>query len=275
MFLGAEAKDCLYVNWAVPLAQAPPLPEPLRYELHRPGSGGAGTPAPAGGASGETGDTVFFSALCFHLSGLHPELLPLLRISYPQLTFRTYVLDGDNVPSVLFVRVWVPFWVAPLSRWIGRQPASPGLFRFPPPTRERLQDSFRWQVRSNQSLEIAARVAAPIAGGRPSLGSFDRTVEYFRRRPRGYVIDGGDVRAIDRSHPQVDVLPLAVEIADAALLHTAWPGVAPGIWNAPHSAWLCPEIPFSFELGPPIQLPLPAMRSMPAAQARFRGALRR
>ena len=33
MFLSTEAKDCLYVNWAVPLAQAPPLPEPLRYEV--------------------------------------------------------------------------------------------------------------------------------------------------------------------------------------------------------------------------------------------------
>jgi hypothetical protein len=264
MFLGAEARDCLYVNWAIPLAQAPPLPPPLRYELH-PAGGPVGTKK----AGEKGGDTVFFSALCFHLSGLHPELLPLLRISYPQLTFRTYVLDGDNVPSVLFVRVWVPFWVAPLSRWIGGQPASPGFFRFPPPTRQRLQDNFRWQVRSHQALEIAARVAAPIAGGRPSLGSFERTVEYFRRRPRGYVIVGGDVRAIDRSHPQVDVLPLAVEIEDDSLLRAAWPGVAGEIWQAPHSAWLCPDIPFSFELGPPIQLPLPAMSSMPAAQARF------
>lgn len=250
MFLSTEARDCLYVNWAVPFEEAPPLPAPLRYELH----GGAGQ------------DTVFFSALCFQMSGLHPEVLPLLRVSYPQLTFRTYVIDGDNVPSVLFVKVWVPFWVAPLTRWLGRQPASPGLFRFPPPTREMPQDQFRWRVRSQEAFEIEARVGAPIAGGRPNLGTFSRTVEYFRRRPRGYVVLGGNVRAIDRSHPQVDVLPLSVDVAESALLRAAWPAVAAETWQRPHSAWLCPDIPFSFELGPPLHLPLPAM---PAAPARF------
>jgi hypothetical protein len=49
-------------------------------------------------------------------------------------------------------------------------------------------------------------------------------------------------------------------------LRSIWPGVAAEIWEKPHSAWLCPDIPFSFELGPPIRLPLPAM---PAAPARF------
>lgn len=248
MFLSTEARDCLYVNWAVPLAAAPPLPAPLRYEQH----GGAGHEA------------VFFSALCFRMSGLHPELLPLLRVSYPQLTFRTYVLDADNVPSVLFVRAWVPFWVAPLTRWVGRQPASAGLFRFPPPTRGRPQDQFRWQVRSGEELAIEARIGAPLAGGAPSLGSFSRTVEYFRRRPRGYVVQGGKVRAIDRSHPQVDVVPLKVEVAESALLRAAWPGVGGEVWSRPHSAWLCPDIPFSFELGPPIHLPMPALPAAPA-----------
>lgn len=248
MFLSTEARDCLYVNWAVPLGQAPPLPAPLRYEQH-----------------GESGsEAVFFSALFFQMTGLHPEALPLLRISYPQLTFRTYVLDGDNVPSVLFVRVWVPFWVAPLTRWIGRQPASPGLFAFPPPTRSELQDQFRWRVRSHETLQVEGRLATPMVGEKPSLGSFTRTVEYFRRRPRGYVVIGGKVRAIDRSHPQVDVLPLQVEIPESALLRATWPGVATEVWEKPHSAWLCPDIPFSFELGPPIHLPMPAMPAAPA-----------
>lgn len=250
MFLSTEARDCLYVNWAVPLSEAPVLPAPLRYELHK--SGGR--------------DVVFFSALCFRMSGLHPEVFPLLRISYPQLTLRTYVLDGDNVASVLFVRVWVPLWVAPLTRWVGRQPASPGLFVFPPPTRTRMQDEFSWRVRSQERFEVRARLAAPMVGEEPSLGSFARTVEYFRRRPRGYVVLGGKLRAIERSHPQVDVLPLAAEVPETSLLHSTWPAVSPQVWESPHSAWLCPEIPFSFELGPPIHLPMPVL---PAVEARF------
>lgn len=251
MYLSTEARDCLYVNWAVPLAEAPPLPSPLRYELH--------------GSSGS--ELVFFSALCFHMSGLHPEALPMLRISYPQLTFRTYVLDGSGVPSVLFVRVWVPFWVAPLTRWLGRQPSSPGLFRFPPPTRQGLADEYRWQVRGHQALEVKARLATPMVGQKPSLGSFERTVEYFRRRPRGYVVLDGKVRAIDRSHPQVNVLPLEVEVAETGLLRTICPAVQEATWESPHSAWLCPDIPFTFELGPPIHLPLPAAARIPAAGA--------
>lgn len=251
MYFSTEARDCLYVNWAVPLAQAPALPAPLRYERH-PGSGG---------------EVVFFSALCFRMSGLRPEALPLPGISYPQLTFRTYVLDGDNVPSVLFVHVWVPFWVAPLTRYLGRQPASPGLLSFPPPTRQGMADDFEWRVRGSEKLAIHARLAAPIVGEKPDLGSFHRTVEYFRRRPRGYVHLDGKVRAIERSHPQVEVLPLQVEIEDKALLRAIWPQVESTVWDRPHSAWLCPEIPFTFELGPPIRLPMAA--PLPAASARF------
>jgi len=171
------------------------------------------------------------------------------------------------VPSVLFLRVCVPFWVAPLIRWIGRQPSSAGLFRFPPPTSQGMADEFSWRVRGQEVLEVKAHLATPMVGETPSLGSFERTVEYFRRRPRGYVVLDGKVRAIDRSHPQVNVLPLAVEIAETGLLRTMWPAVEQATWESPHSAWLCPDIPFTFELGPPIHLPLPAAARIPVAGA--------
>jgi Uncharacterized conserved protein (COG2071) len=254
MQLKTKARDCLYVNWAIPKEAAPDLPASLRYEVHR----------------WEDRDWVFASALLFRSSGLHPRALPFLRLSYPQMNLRLYVLDAEDVPSVLFVQLLVPFWVAPVSRYLGHQPASVGWFSYPSPSTTDLgEDCWTWSLRRERSLEILGRLASPHLGPGPSLGSWDRTVDYVRRRRRGYVSWNGHLRSINRSHPPVDVWPLEVEVQVAELLCEVFAEVDDDHWHTPHSAWLCPEIPLSFELGKPL---LPALRPRPSIAAVADGA---
>lgn len=241
MRLRTQALDCLYLNWAVPLTTAPALPAPLRYEIHR----------------WRDEDYVFASALLYRLSGLHPRRLPFLRLSYPQMSFRLYVLDGDGVPSVLFRRTLVPFWIVPMSRALGRQPATGARFVYPPPALERPTGGWTWSIRRRRRLEVDGRPGSPRIGPGPSLGSWERTVEYIRRRPRGYVMRERRLRAINRSHPRVEVWPLEVEVRNAGLVAECLQGVDGDSLLFPHSAWVCPEIPIVFELSKAITLPLP------------------
>lgn len=250
MVLRTKARDCLYVNWALPMTEAPPLPDGLRYDIRREGQE----------------ERVFLSALFFQMSGLRPEMLPLPSLSYPQLTVRLYVLDGEQVPSALFLRVWVPPWVVPVSRYLGGQPATAGQLDYPAPSEQPGEESWTWQVQRGPTLRVQARMASPGAGEGPSLGPFPRTVDFFRRRLRAYAVLDGRLRALERSQPQVEVWPMQAEVADAGLLHDLLPTVAGRRFLTPHSAFLCPEIPFTFQLSQPLRLPLPAPEIPVAAE---------
>ena len=279
MRLGTRARDCLYVNWAVPRSDVPEPPSPLRYEVHE--------------HDGE--EVVLASALLFRFSGLHNRALPFLRISYPQLSLRLYVIDGDGTPAVLFVRVVVPYWVVPVSRLFGRQPALGGSFSYPEPSADAASSAddleaiaealsgngdgspdgtvtedgeWLWSLKRRGRLEVRGRLAAPSKGAGPDLGGWKRTVDYVRRRPVGYVHWDGRLRRLKKSHGTVPVWPLAVEIGQADMLCAAFPRVDPEVWKAPHSSWLCPEIPFTFEVGRPKLLPsLPHRRRVAAPVA--------
>lgn len=272
MRLGTRARDCLYVNWAVPCSDVPEPPSSLRYEVHE--------------HDGE--EVVLASALLFRFQGLHHRALPFLRISYPQLSLRLYVTDRDGMPAVLFVRVVVPYWVVPVSRLFGRQPARGGFFSYPEPSADAaasvddldaLAESFSgngdgsraetigedgewiWTLERRGKLEVKGRIAAPALGPGPDLGGWKRTIDYVRRRPVGYVHWDGRLRSLKKSHGTVPVWPLAVEIGATEVLCSAFPRVDPEVWKTPHSSWLCPEIPFTFEVGRPKLLPaLPARR---------------
>ena len=250
MQLSTLARDCLVVNWALPLSTAPELPHPLRYEVHS--SGGQ--------------EWVFTSALHFRLSGLRLESLPFARVSYPQMSLRLYVLDGDGLPSVLFWRTLVPFWIAPLSLVFAGQGASAASFNYPSPSADPGAGEWRWSVERRRKVEVWGRMASPWNGRGPSLGSWEKTVDYFHNRRRGYAMWDDRLRSLRSSHPKTPIWPLEVEIAEAGLLGEYLDEVPAEIWEAPHSAWLCPEIPFHFELGKPMTLPIPSGRRVPAAE---------
>lgn len=250
MQLETHALDCLYVNWALPLAAAPELPGPLRYEVHE----AAGEPC------------VFASALLFRLSGLRLTQLPWLRVSYPQMNLRLYVLDAAGVPSVLFLRMLVPFWVAPTSILLARQPAHPAYLRFPSPIGSPV-GPWHWQVDglwSRLRLEVRATAEenAVRSDAGPRLGSWEKTVAYFRQRQRGYAVWKNRLRSVQTSYPPVDVWPVSVRVDEESLLAKSFSETTGEHWKRPHSSWLCPEIPFAFELGKPKPIPL---ASVPAA----------
>ena len=250
MQLRTKALDCLYLNWALPRDVAPPLPPGLRYEVH----------------TWRDGEWVFVSALLFRLAGLHLRSLPFLRLSYPQMNLRVYVLDEQGRPSVLFRRMMVPFWVAPVSRFLARQPATSARLRFPPLADRPDSGARTWRIDRGRRFEVSARPGSPLFGQGPDLGSWQSTVDHFRQRPRGYVYLGGRLRSLRTFQPRLDVVPLAVDLHAVDLLAE---GLTPGhgeLWQSPHSAWLCPEIPFGFEVGRPIALPLPRRR-VPAAES--------
>ena len=232
MILQTVVRDCLYLNWALPAASLSEPPEPLRYEVHR----------------WRDEDVVFASALLFRQDRLHLPKIPLVRLSYPQFNLRSYVIDDDGVPSVLFHTVLVPGWVVPSMRVVADQPAQSGQFDYPRPSRAPGEGPWRWQVRRGGELEVLARQSTPVAGHGPSLGSWERSTRFFNQRRRGYFECPSGLKRVDASHEASAFWPLQVEVESTSLLDELLPMGESG-WPPPHSAFLCPEIPFVFELG--------------------------
>jgi len=275
--LRTVVRDCLFLNWALPVEALPEAPPPLRYQRHL----------------WQGRDHVFASALLFHHDAVRWSALPLLRVGYPQLNVRLYVLDEDGVPAVLFQRELMPAWVAPGVRLVSHHPAASARLDFPRPSRQTGADSWEWRAERGGTLIVRARVHSPTFGEGPRIGSWDETVRYFQDRPRGYAVHGGALHRVDASHPPVDaVWPLAAEVGGDALLRRllplssnvpilpdvgvpGLPGVAGqaaptvrppqdghGAWPALHSSWLCPEMPFSiaFDLVPKVH---PVVQHLP------------
>jgi len=243
MKLRATVRDCLYLNWALPAASLPEPPFPLRYQLHT--------------WQGE--DYTFASALLFYQEGLHVPSIPLLWLTYPQCNVRLYVLDGNGIPSVLFRTMMMPAWVASGIRLIVREPASPARLDFPRPSRRLGDGRWSWRVASGRApwtggrtggtLGVTAWQATPQVGHGPRLGAWEQTVEYFQERPRGYLPDGDELRRIEAGHPPAAAWPLQAEVEDHGLLASVLPLAGGAGWPPLHSVFLCPEIPFAFELG--------------------------
>jgi len=249
-------RDCLFLNWALPVEGLPEPPAPLRYQRH----------------AWQGRDHVFASALLFHHDAVRWTAFPLLRVAYPQLNVRLYVLDEDGVPSVLVQRELMPAWVAPGVRLVSRHPAASARLDFPRPSRgaEAEAGSWSWRAERGGTLTVRAWVHSPAIGEGPRIGSWDETVRYFQERPRGYAVHDGALHRVEASHPPVEaVWPLAAEVVGGdSLLRRLLP-LAPGLPGphlppsplqatpavpldghghlpALHSSWLCPEMPFSF-----------------------------
>jgi uncharacterized protein DUF2071 len=276
MKLRTVVRDCLFLNWALPVEALPEPPAALRYQRH----------------AWQGRDHVFASALLFHHDAVRWSAFPLLRVGYPQLNVRLYVLDEDGVPSVLFQRELMPAWVAPGVRLVSHHPAASARLDFPRPSRDAGAGSWSWRAERGGTLTVRAWVHSPTFGEGPRIGSWDETVRYFQERPRGYAVHGGALHRVEASHPPVEaVWPLAAEVVGGdSLLRRLLP-LAPGLPGPPHpppphpphptspavpqdghghlpalhSSWLCPEMPFAFvfDLVPRVhpvvqQLPHPA-----------------
>jgi hypothetical protein len=238
MIFRSLLRDCLVLNWALPLSSLPPLPEPLRYQIH----------------PWNDGPHVFASALLFRHERLRLDPVPLVRISYPQLSLRLCVLDGDGAPAVLFRSILVPGWVLPSVRLVAGQPARLARFSYPRPSKTPEAAGWRWQVTQKRSLVVEAAQGSPGVGTGPDLGSWENTTGYFHDRRSGYVLGGGGFRQVVLSPRPTALWPMKAEVDETGLLVECLPDIGTNDWPPLHSAWLCPEIASVFEMGPVVEL---------------------
>ena len=216
----------------------PPIPEPLRYQVHQ----------------WNDESYVVATALLFRQERLQIDRVPFLRVSYPQFSLRLCTLDADSVPSVLFLSVLVPGWVLPTARLVAKQPAFSARLRYPNPSRTPDADGWRWQVRHRGTLSVAARQGSPLLAQSPSIGSWHEMTNYVHQRPRGYVLGPSGLRQVELSRQPSAFWPVDVELEEKGLLSACLPKVEADEWSRMQSAWLCPEIPFVFEIGPAVEL---------------------
>lgn len=251
MILRTTVRDCLFLNWALPASVLPPLPEPLRYELH-----------PAGGA--EWG---FASALLFFQEGLRWRAVPFLKLSFPELNLRYLVTDDDGLPAVFFRRMFVPAWVVPSARLVGRQPVRPARLSFPRPSRDLETARWTWTMGGSGGLVVTAERGAPPPGPGPRFSSWEETVRYFRERRRGYAEVGGGLRRIETSQPRIEVWPMRAELTEPGSIagDLGLDEADPSPCFELHSSWLCPEVPMVFHAAPVLAAEEAVPRSVPAA----------
>jgi hypothetical protein len=233
MILRSKARDCLFLNWAVPARHLPPPPSPLRLEVQEH----------------DGVDHAFVTALLFRQEGLHDPRVPKVSLSHPQCNLSVCVRDEHGQPGMLFTAVLLPWWLVPGARWLAGQPSLRARFAYPAEHELASGDSWQWRVRRRGGLAVTARRGAAVPQG-PDLGSWQRTVDFFRQRPKGFVCNHRRLRTVETSHPPVEVWPLRAEVQQTRLLERLLP--LPGLrgWPALHSAFLCPEIPSIFELVP-------------------------
>jgi hypothetical protein len=200
-------------------------------------------------------------------------------MTYPQLNLRLYVLDGNGLPAVLFRRMLMPMWVTPGVRLVSHHPVTPARLAFPRPSRHLEEGSWQWRVERGGSLAVQAWPDSPRVGEGPRLGNWEQTVRYIQERSSGYTEAGGRLHRIDAQHPPAPVWPLRAELQGSDLFPSLFglPGFASNggngqggqgglVWPGLHSTWLCPEIPFVFELGlVPQRVPVPHVVPQPMA----------
>ena len=251
-----QLRDCLFLNWALEADRLPEPPRSLRWERH----------------PGKAGDYVFASALLFRQAGLRWSPLPLPRLSYPQLNLRLYVLDDDDVPSVLFLMMLVPTWVLPAARWVARQPSESARFDYPG-SGQAQSEGASWQVRRQGELRVRTKLGAPTMGEGPDMASWPSLVDRLRKRKRGYTWSNSTLRRVEAKQPQVEVVPVRAEIEQCDLLPDSMGGHEI-VWPELHSAWFCPCLPYVFEVGPSLVIPVPRQRAAPLGNCTH-GAARR
>jgi hypothetical protein len=246
MILQTIGRDCLFLNWALPVEALPELVAPLRYDRHR----------------WQGSDHVFVSTALFRQQVLDIPKVPFPRVSYPQLSVRLCTTDGDGVPSFFLCSVLLPAWVLPSVRLVARQQARKARFSYPSQGAQLAIAPLRWRVRSGKTLEVTATAGSGVTGAGPSLGSWQQAVTYFERRKRWYFAAADGLRRIEVSSRDVESVPVTVEVKDDSLLSSCLESGVEGGWPELHSGWLSPEIPLVFEFGWAMESRLP--RQVPA-----------
>lgn len=238
MIFRAEIRDCLFLNWALPLSAAPEPPEALRYDIRE----------------GTAGPFVFASTLLCRQGRIEVESLPVPWIDAPVAQIHFCTLDEDGVPSVLIRAVMVPRWLAAGAHWVVRQPAKAARMTFP----HRVEGSteWRWEVERGGRLVVNGSLEAPHPGSGPQIGSWEETVAYFRRRAVGYFESFGTLRRLELRRSRSEVTPVRAEIVEDGLVFRCLGGEASKTPASLHSAWLSSAMSVAYESSPAKRAPV-------------------
>lgn len=230
MILRTTVRDCLLLNWALPTEALPPLPLPLRYEIHA--------------VRGES--RVLATAYLFFHEGFRLAAMPLVRFSYPQFSLGLSIIDGDGVPSVLLRTVLVPRWVLPAAKLVARTPVEGARLDYDRPSASLDAGEWRWSVENGRGFAVEAKQGLPA--GESGRGGFLQQVEYARRRRRSYFRTRRGFRRIATNLPEVDPWPMRAKLVESSLLDRCLPLAAEAEWPALESAFLFPELPLRYDL---------------------------
>ncbi len=212
-------RDLLFINYAVSLESIRPIvPEEFDVETIVDPNGK---------------QIAFVSVVPFKVVDLHSTMLPMPRLSFEQINYRTYVKTG-GAPAVYFFDMRVS------SRMVSTMAAFLGL----PINYEEIQiavghagddrveepvadtapvnpEGMTYVVRSTGAQGLTAE--AVIEGRHDSLGPQDRAVtpEFFTERPLGFVrAAAGSIFKIEVEHAPMRAILARKELARARLLES-------------------------------------------------------
>ena len=232
MILQTVIQDCLWLNWAVLPEALPPLTKPLAYDVCKT----------------RDGDFVFVSALLFRQHGLGSGM-KLPGVSYPQCQLHACALDGDGLECTWIFSVLLPNWLATSVRWVAGRPARGARLDYPaagdPGCRG---EAWKWSVRRGGVLAVEASLSSSPPGAGPSLGSWEKTLAYFRRQRLEYVLVRGKWRRVEVDRCSAAAVPLTARVLEGGLVVDHLVG-APASLPPLHSSWLLPTVNISFEYG--------------------------
>jgi uncharacterized protein YqjF (DUF2071 family) len=195
-------------------------------------------------------EVAFVSAVFFHVVELRSSLLPIMRPSFDQINYRTYVNAGEG-PAVYFFNMSVN------SRMISAATIMLGL----PASHEDIE-ILTEPVSPTPNSEIRVRRCAikaegleadiDVGGHHAIIGPQDKAipVEFITERPIGYVKAAADgIMKITVEHPKLDAVTASVNSVRAQALE------AQGILNMdesmrPHSVLYVREA--VFKTNPPM-----------------------
>ena len=230
MIFRTVIQDCLCLNWAVPAEVLPPPPPPLSHDVLKTADG----------------DFVFVSVMLFRQERLLPAA-HLPRLSQPQCQFHTFAVDGDGRDCRWVSGILLPTWLAASVRWVAGRPARGARLHFPALGAPGCSgDHWRWAVAASGRLDVEAKLGGPSGAQSPSLGSWQKTVAYFRKQRSEYVLTRGKWQQVHVERQGADAIPVAVEVVEDRLVMDQL-GASGGSMPQVHSSWLVPTIKTSFE----------------------------
>ena len=215
-------RNLLYINYSVPPERLRALvPDELELDVSTDASGR---------------EVAFVSAVSFHVAELRSTLLPLMRPSFDQINYRTYVNAGEG-PAAYFFNMSVNSRMVLAGTIMLGMPVSYEEIELTSEPHSTVADSELRVVRcavNSKGLEAAIEIGARHA----SIGPEDAAIppDFITDRYIGYVKSAADgIMKITVEHQKLDSITAHVKSARAPMLESL------GILNMdesmrPHSA---------------------------------------